>query len=180
MGLELEDGPMSDDKPRENGTRHVFQEQMRGLALSVGEAKASADHAAKMAQVVAESQGEQGRKLTAIEKRLDAIDLRLGEEDERHGQVMGAVAGVQRTLGRWPTSPDDTGSGVLGRIAQPSRPEIVLVDDDRSIPSPSSLPPPVQGLIKKVWKHSRWAAIAIAAVVGIATVLSQVAKLFGG
>lgn len=103
----------------------------------------------------AEANGEEKRTL-----RQDVADLRGSVESvsEDLGKVLAEVSEMRKLLGRWPASPDDTGSGIAGRVALVSAHDI----DPKS---PSSSVPPAALVV--LWKKHRKAAALVSLLLAL-------------
>jgi len=98
-----------------------------------------------------DSNGEDHRSL-----REDVASIRREQAETTIavGAMMRELGEVRRLLGRWPASPDDTGSGIAGRVALVSHQDL----DEHRVP-PSDVPP--KALVALWKKHKRLGALVV-------------------
>lgn len=98
-----------------------------------------------------------------------ARDFALGRNEVRI--IKGKIETIEKTIGRWPTSPDDTGSGLAGRVAMTSAHRI-------EVSHPSDMPPKA---LTAVWKKHKRLGLILAAVGAVVyTILQTLALTSGG
>lgn len=111
-----------------------------------------------------------GRELSEGQRDLRKA---LAQTFENTGKIVRELAELRRVVGRWPTHPDDAGSGLAGRVArEQSNPLIVLpLPPEKGEGSASSTLPPQ---LKKWHKLVGAVTALVAAVAAVAAAVSDV------
>lgn len=144
--------------PEPNGAARVdrLEERLDVLASLLADVRRTSSDALSLGRELAEGQR----------------DLRRGlaQTFENTGKIVRELSELRRVVGRWPTHPDDAGSGLAGRVArEQSSPLIVLPPEKGEGSASSTLPPQL-----KKWHKLVGAVTAlVAAVAAVAAALSD-------
>jgi hypothetical protein len=117
---------------------------------------------AEMAANRADDCLEQVRELViAVNRQERAIDD-IAHRCELNGKALGELAEI---LGRWPRHPDDRGTGIAGRVARASSPDL----------TGSSVPPAV----RSVWQHGGKQTATVSAIIGASVAITELLRALG-
>lgn len=126
------------DRTEANGEeRRTLREDVAALKASVAELESTTRELAKDVNAI-------GTNVRVMRRKSAEAD---GKHAEQLGAVLAEVSETKQLLGRWPSSPDDMGSGLAGRVALASLP-----DRTPNGEKPSTVPP---AALVALWKKNR-------------------------
>lgn len=159
--------PREDDEvvtlppPRRNGPPDRIDELNDAVKLltsmihrCIAASEAARDYSDKAVEASRESAGNIGelaREVSAMRTEVRFVRRDLTEQKTK-------IASIEKTLGRWPQGPDDTGSGIAGRVAMVSSHELE--------PDTKMSNPPPKALVL-LWKRHRKLGRAIGIAVAV-------------